>query len=416
MGRIIIINSGILAFLAFLAGEELKKYHSPLVDFIWFVCLPFFMLVFLAALFLVRIRRISSHPVTRNIFRGMRMAAVLGIGGLCFVVFWPRSYGALPRVKRVGIRYWDLPTGSHLAYTLIPAKGTPKPTPIIYLQGGPGGTVDYGLVQIMTPIAEEGYNVYLYDQIGSGWSDRLADIRDYTAMRHKRDLEAIVRAIGADKVILIGQSWGAILATLYAADNPDRVAGLILTGPGSIQPGRPELAGIQPPDSLRLRQPYYSNQQGNELANNIRTRAMAMFATKFGWKLASDEEADDFAGYESRLVNRSMVCDTTGISEARPRVPNGSGEAGFYVQVMTVRSFKSLPDPRPKLRNSSIPMLLMKGECDNQPWGYATEYLQLFPNHRLVIIPGAGHGIFFEQPQLYLSTIGDFLKNAKLHS
>jgi proline iminopeptidase len=51
----------------------------------------------------------------------------------------------------------------------------------------------------------------------------------------------------------------------------------------------------------------------------------------------------------------------------------------------------------------------MKGECDNQKWGFTKEYLDLFPNHKLVVVPGAGHGIFIEQPEKYLSTIRAFL-------
>ena len=292
--------------------------------------------------------------------------------------------------KRAGIHYWDLPTDSRIAYTLIPAKGSKKRYPI-YLQGGPGGSVDDGLIRIMSQIAEDGYDVYLYDQIGSGWSDRLADIRDYTALRHKRDLEAMVQKIGAEKVILIGQSWGAILAALYTADNPRRVASLILTGPGPMQPLGSGLARIVAPDSFQLRKPYYTNHQGNERANNIRTRAMEMSATLFGKKLASDEEADDFAAYLNTQVNWSTVCDTS-----RIRHMTSKGGAGFYAQVMTVKSFGSVPDPRPKLRNLPIPLLVMKGQCDNQAWGYAKEYLDLFPHRRLVVIPDAGHGIFGE--------------------
>ncbi|HVU54482.1 MAG TPA: hypothetical protein VHD83_05475 [Puia sp.] len=44
-------------------------------------------------------------------------------------------------------------------------------------------------------------------------------------------------------------------------------------------------------------------------------------------------------------------------------------------------------------------------------WGYTHEYLDLFPDHRLVIIPSAGHGIYAEQPELYIRTIKDFLGN-----
>jgi len=76
---------------------------------------------------------------------------------------------------------------------------------------------------------------------------------------------------------------------------------------------------------------------------------------------------------------------------------------------MTVRSFTETKDPRPKLKGLKIPVLIMKGQCDNQPWGFANEYLELFPNYQLNIIPDAGHSISVEQPELYLKTIRDFL-------
>jgi proline iminopeptidase len=257
---------------------------------------------------------------------------------------------------------------------------------------------------MLTPLSEEGYDVYLYDQLGGGHSSRLADITGYTADRHKKDLEEIVKKIGAQKVILMGHSWGAILAVLYIADNPGKVEKLILTGPGPIMPAHRELAKLKAPDSLHLREPYYTNRQGNDLANNIRTKAMAFFALRFGKKLASDKEADDFGGYLGSLVDRSTVCDTARIGEIRP-----APGAGFYCQVMTMKSLHQVQDPRPKIKGLPIPLLVMKGQCDNQKWGFTHEYLDLFPDHRLVIIPDAGHSISAEQPVLYLATIRDFL-------
>ena len=255
------------------------------------------------------------------------------------------------------------------------------------------------------PFYSSGISLRATRSIGSGWSARLDNIREYTADRHKRDLEAIVKMIHAPRVILIGQSWGAVLATLLAADDPGLVAAMIVTGPGPIQPTRRELVALTPPDSLHLHDPYYSNRQGNDLANNIRTHVMALMATQYGVKLASDKEADDFAGYLNVMVNRSTVYDTS-----RIRQMNAYNGAGYYAMVMTVHSFRKVRDPRPKLKDSPIPILVMKGQYDNQPWGFTHEYLDLFPNHRLVVFRDAGHCIFCEQREGYLSTIREFLR------
>ena len=243
----------------------------------------------------------------------------------------------------------------------------------------------------------------MYDQAGSGHSTRLKDIKEYTADRHKRDLEEIVKEIGARKVILIGQSWGAILATLFAADDPGKVAKIILTSPGPIQPVKEELADLKEPENLHLRKPEYSNSEANEKVQNVRSNLIARTALLFGWKLASDKEADDFQTCLNRELNKSTVCDTSNALEAE-------GGGGYYAQIMTVQSLSGIQDPRPKLKDSHLPVLVMKGQCDNQKWGFTNEYLQLFPNYKFEVIPGAGHSISIEQPALYLKTIRDFLK------
>lgn len=91
-----------------------------------------------------------------------------------------RSYNVPQLQKRASTQYWDLPTNSRIGYTLISAKNKKKPYPIIYLHGGPGGFVTERDITMLSPLSDDGYDVYLYDQIGSGQSDRLENINEYT--------------------------------------------------------------------------------------------------------------------------------------------------------------------------------------------------------------------------------------------
>ncbi len=317
-------------------------------------------------------------------------------------VFYPRSYNVPPFAKRANTQYWNLVSGSTIGYTFIPAKGQKKLYPIIYLHGGPGGHITNYTIQIFKSLADSGYDVYLYDQIGSGQSARLADINAYTADRHIEDLKEIIQKINAKKVILIGQSWGSVLAALFAANNGEKIDKIIFTSPGPVYPIHAELANVKPPDSIHLTTPFYTNQQGNTKANNIRTKAMTFFATKFGRKIATDKEADNFATYLNFEVDKSTVCDTSNILKEE----SGSG---FYASVMTYAGLAKVKDPRPAIKQLTMPVLVTKGTCDNQKWGFTNEYLELFKNSELKIIPGAGHYISVEQPQLYIKTILDFL-------
>jgi proline iminopeptidase len=320
-----------------------------------------------------------------------------------FLIFYPKTYNVPQFTKRADTQYWLLETGSKIGYVMLPAKGAKKPYPIVFLQGGPGGFIGQRTVDMLAPLTENGYDVYLYDQLGSGSSERLEYIEGYTTERQKQDLEAIVKTIGAEKVILLGQSWGALLAVLYVADNPQKVDRIIFTGPGPIPPMRRELASIQAPDSLHLKSPMYTNAQANETTASVRSKAMLFFAITFGKKLTSDKEADDFQTLLNNKLNKSTVCDTANALPAQ-------GGGGFYVQVMTVKSFADMQDPRPKLKDSNIPILVLKGQCDNQKWGFTQEYLELFPKHKLVVVPDAGHSISIEQPARYLAEIRRFLE------
>ncbi len=341
----------------------------------------------------------KRKPLILKLTAYILLAALLVFG---FVIFFPRTYSVPEAFVRPGTQYWNLPNGDKIGYTFIAAKGPKKPYPVIYLHGGPGGHITDHDIGIFSSFADSGYDVYLYDQAGSGQSARSADIEQYTVHRHIEDLDAIIQKIGTQKIMLIGQSWGAILATLFATAHADKIDKLILTSPGPVYPVHPELTKISPPGSIQLKAPFYSNQQGNTMAGNIRTKAMVFFATKLGVKIATDKEADNFANYQGFLVNRSTVCDTINI----PPIETGSG---FYAQVMTFNDLLKTSDPRPAIRRLNIPVLVLKGTCDNQPWGYTKEYLDLFTHSEIAIIPGAGHFISVEQPQLYTKTILSFL-------
>jgi proline iminopeptidase len=193
---------------------------------------------------------------------------------------------------------------------------------------------------------------------------------------------------------------------MYAASFPDKVSRLILSCPGPIFPTRDDLSEVPAPDSFHLRPPFYTNAQGNRESGNFRSRAMNFFASRFGWKLVPDEEADAFASFGGYAVNRSTVCDTANI-------PPMDAGAGYYASVRTYKSLMEVKDNRAKLKTLDIPVLILKGQCDNQPWGYTYEYAQVFRNHELKVIPSAGHFLWIEQPQRYYLAIRPFLTDSE---
>ena len=101
--------------------------------------------------------------------------------------------------------------------------------PLIVLHGGPGLTLEY-LVDDLSPLARE-RSVVFYDQRGSGGSTLVADPAGLDAERFADDLDAVRQHFGLERVTLVGHSWGAGVAALYAMRYPDRVSKVVLVGP-----------------------------------------------------------------------------------------------------------------------------------------------------------------------------------------
>ena len=99
-------------------------------------------------------------------------------------------------------------------------------TPLLLLHGGPGATSDY--LQPLMVLAEDGYQVVRYDQLGSYHSDKPDDASLWEASRFVEEVEIVRASLGFGTMHVLGQSWGSFLALDYAIHFPDRVRGLIL--------------------------------------------------------------------------------------------------------------------------------------------------------------------------------------------
>ena len=98
------------------------------------------------------------------------LVTFISIAAFALLIFIPRKYDVPHLQREKTTKYWDLSTGSRIAYTVIQAKGTNRPFPIIYVNGGPGGSVTDEIISSLSKLSEDGYTIYFYDQIGSGRS------------------------------------------------------------------------------------------------------------------------------------------------------------------------------------------------------------------------------------------------------
>jgi len=106
-------------------------------------------------------------------------------------------------------------------------------TPIVIVHGGPGGN-NYTFERTAGPKLEEFATVIYYEQRGCGRSDAPQDQSDYTIPTLISDLDVLRDSLGAEKITLLGYSFGAELSLRYALAHPDNVERLILSAPAEL--------------------------------------------------------------------------------------------------------------------------------------------------------------------------------------
>jgi proline iminopeptidase len=121
--------------------------------------------------------------------------------------------------EREGLR--DVP-GGRVWYRI---EGGGPGVPLLLLHGGPGGGHDY-----LEPLGALGDErpVVFYDQLGCGKSDIPDDTSLWTIERFVEEVDAVRAGLGLERIHLLGQSWGAMLAIDYMLTNPTGVVSLTL--------------------------------------------------------------------------------------------------------------------------------------------------------------------------------------------
>jgi pimeloyl-ACP methyl ester carboxylesterase len=103
-------------------------------------------------------------------------------------------------------------------------------TPVVLLHGlASNARIWDGVAQ---RLAGAGVRVAALDLRGHGGSEQPATGYDFATVC--RDLEAALLALGAERPVLAGHSWGANVALQYAAEHAGAVAGLVLVDGGFI--------------------------------------------------------------------------------------------------------------------------------------------------------------------------------------
>ena len=266
-------------------------------------------------------------------------------------------------------------------------KGKTK-TPLLLLHGGPGAGHDYLLP--MQALADE-RPVIVYDQLGCGKSDLPEDEKLYTFARFVEEVDLVRKALGLDRVILFGNSWGGMLAIEYLVTGHGQgVDKLVLSG---------SLASI-PQASAGI------NRLVDNLPNGVGKRIRELEAAG----QQASKEYQDLVGvfYATHLCRRNPPppeFEATAANLMKSpayRIMNGPNE-------FTITGVIKDWERRADLRLIKTPTLITTGEFDEITIDCSEALHTGINGSQLVVMPGASHLTMLEQPEAYNAIVRKFI-------
>lgn len=380
-----------------------------------------------------------------------------------------------------------------LAIAWVPANDAAEDDPVFMLAGGPGQSARESYPQVAPAFREvlEKRHVILVDQRGTGESNRLicrdregenavmeerdatpaaarafaercraslakkADLRLYTTTDAVQDLDSVRAAIGADKIALVGISYGSRLAQQYLHRYPQRTRTVVLDGvvPNELMLGsehaknleaaldlqfaqctktpacakamgspREHLRALQArlktaPPTVRYRDPITATPQTETLTPGALQTVVRLYAylpaAAAMLPLILHEAADGryaLLAAQARLMHTqvgesimhgmqlSVTCseDAAGLSvdPADAGSVFGTDFIEFIQAQCAIWPKGDLPRDFHFALKSQAPVLLLSGEYDPvTPPRYGAQVLEGLPNGRHLVLRGQGHNV-----------------------
>jgi proline iminopeptidase len=283
---------------------------------------------------------------------------------------------------------------------------------VVVVHGGPG----YPYRRPWAGLASlaDRYRFHYYDQRGCGRSSRPFDRfestntwRNIQQLEPKlgigaqvADLERIRRILGDEQLILIGSSFGGLLATLYAVEFSARVEKMIL---------------VAPADLLVMPSPFGSlyDLVGERLPAEMQEAFEAYMADYFdfgGIFNKSEEELSAINWAFTRFYKAAYAAGAPGQADenALKSIPQQGKAGGWMVQAQYF-SLGKQHNYQKAVSNINAPVLVVHGAGDLQPLEASREYANAFNNGRFEVVQGAGHFVAEEQPEAFAALLGDWL-------
>lgn len=260
-----------------------------------------------------------------------------------------------------------------------------KGEPILIINGGPGMHSE-GFIDLAKKF-EKSNTAIIYDQRGTGKSKMsLIDSTTITLDLMIGDIETIRKHLNIEKWVILGHSFGGMLASYYATKHPDRIKGLILSSSGGVD---------------------------MELFSSVdiigRLSKIGQDSLSYWTNRIDAGDTTYYAKYQrGKFLAPAYLYDKSNVPIIARRLTQANQEVNSLVfKNMNAISF----DCKTELAGFSKPVLIIQGEQDIVGKHIAQKAHEIFLNSEMVFLPKCGHYGWLDQPIMYFKKIEIFLNS-----
>ena len=260
---------------------------------------------------------------------------------------------------------------------------------ILGLHGGPGGS---HLVWLpLKELAQFGYRVVLYDQLGCGKSELPVEAcrfpaSVFTVQHYVEEVEEVRRALGLGRIHLAGSSWGGQLALAYALKYQENLKSLVIkSGLASVPLCVAEM------ERLKSELPH-------EIQDVLRK-----------YEAVNDYENPEYLKAVQEFYKRHLCRIDPRPSELMAPVSKPVYNTMWGPNEFTCRGTLRDCDISNELEKIHVPCLITVGKYDEVTPKVAEDMHRRIKGSKLVVFETSSHSAPWEEKDKYLSTLRQFL-------
>jgi len=266
--------------------------------------------------------------------------------------------------------------------------GSGSKTPLLLLHGGPGAP-SYYLNPLQRVAADR--PVIFYDQLGAGRSDRPTDPSLWRIDRFVDELATVRKALGLQKVHILGHSWGTMLAIDYLRAEPDGVESLILASPAlSVRRWAQDadrLLATLPED---LQQVIRTHEAAGTTDDPAYQEAVMAYYQRF---LSRSDPWPEDLQLTFENFNADLYGQMWGPSE--------------FTATGTLKNYEREED----LPGLDLPVLFTAGRYDEATPETVRHFQSLVPGAQIAIFEHSAHMTMLDEADAYADTVRQFLND-----